>query len=118
MKLDHLKRRGYRVVADVLTDSEGKHRHDITVTGRRSRKQWLCAAKENCTLDGQIDFDEVYVEVAEGESRFTGRTNRYHMPCAMRAKIIEQEAQAVDKGNNRRAAIAMTKAKREAAGEC
>ncbi len=129
-KLDHLKRRGYRVVeslfhevdedGNVLKDKDGITfvRTDLTIIARRSRKEWFCAAHTGCVLNGSIGFDEIYIEVAEGVSRFNGRTKRYHMPCALRAEIIEKEADALDKTNNRRAAIAMTKAKREAARGC
>jgi hypothetical protein len=122
-KINHLERRGYRVTESFLKDEEDKVREGVSVVGRRSRKEWECAAKDECSLNGLIDLDEVYVEVAEEVEYVTGRaphrpTFRFHMPCAMRAHVIEKVADAVDKGNNRRAAIAMTKAKREAAGEC
>jgi hypothetical protein len=115
-KINQLERRGYSVNPEFLVeiDSAGMSRlKDIEVIGRRTRKIWDCKAGDACPL-GKIDLDEVYVEIT-GEDRYTGKADRWHVACALRAGIIMQEKNSLDMTNNRRAAIEEAKARKETA---
>jgi hypothetical protein len=101
---------GYKVNPVKIDTEHTEHRVAGAITGRRSRKEWACAA-EDCTMR-RIQWDEVYVEATD-PSDFEGRhkvkpPNRYHLPCAIRHELIvkdEDNTEVID----RRGAIAMTK---------
>lgn len=102
MAINHLERRGFENGPAVKVGER--------VTGRRSRKFHKCASKD-CPLQGEIEFDEVYVEHALTNHQFyTGTAKRYHLGCAEVAEIIVRVDR--DATNKRRQAILMAKAKR------
>lgn len=107
-KIDHLARLGLERNTNLATDQP-----TISVLGRRSRKEWPCAA-EQCSVGYDIDLDEVYVEHALGVARILGEVRRYHVACAITTQVVKPVEQAIDKGNSRRHAIQMQKARRAA----
>ena len=111
MTIKHLENRGFKANPE---KSEGEHRVAGLIIGRRARKEWPCAA-EDCTLR-EIEWDEVYVEATD-PSDFKGRhlvktPKRFHLPCAIRHEMIVKD-EGKTEVINRRAAIAMTKARTE-----
>ncbi len=111
MASKHLENRGFKANPK---KAEGEHRIAGAITGRRARKEWPCAA-EDCTLR-EIEWDEVYVEATD-PSDFKGRhlvktPKRFHLPCAIRHEMIVKD-EGKTEVINRRAAIAMTKARTE-----
>ena len=111
MSCKQLQRRGFSPNPDKIK-SKGSHRLPGAILARRARKEWPCVA-EDCDLPA-IEWDEVYVEVSE-PSTFRGPdtvrpSKRYHMSCAVRQELIVKDG-GVDVTNNRRAAVAMTKAR-------
>lgn len=112
MQKDHLLRRGFFVNESKF--EPGSHTVSGVIVGRRSRKVWQCAA-EDCTLP-DIDYDEVYVSVTPPYN-FVGRhavpiSKRFHLSCALRHKWVRKLKNAC--GSNRRGAVALTKAHKEA----
>ena len=113
-KVNHLEKRGYEPNLGLVASLDGQ-RIPGDITARRARKDWPCAA-EDCDLP-DISWDEMYVDLLPPLRGYAGphsapNHKRYHMPCALRRGIITKAAGTVDATNNRRAAIAMTKAKR------
>ena len=113
-KINHLERLGLLPHPNKAKCQDGSMRHDVLILGRRSRKEWSCAASDACNVSLPIDVDEIYVEHAEGVGRFDGKTSRYHVACAITQEIVELTANAVEQSNGRRKAIAEQKARRAA----
>ena len=108
MAIKHLENRGFKANPEKAT---GENKVAGAIMGRRSRKEWPCAA-EDCNLR-HIEWDEVYVEATD-PSDFVGRhkvkpPKRYHLLCAIRHELIVKDEDKTEK-INRRGAIAMTKA--------
>lgn len=106
MSRDHLERRGFK--PNPVKIEKGKFRIAGTITGRRARKEWLCAAKD-CMLQ-RIEWDEVYVETRE-PLNYAGPVSvsppqRFHLPCAIRHELIVKDETKTEV-TNRRGAIAM-----------
>ncbi len=118
-KINHLARLGLEPHPDKTMTRDNSIRDDVEILGRRSRKQWRCSAEDlppdgQCAVGVPIDEDEIYIEHAEGVRRFDGRTNRYHVACAINAQIVRPVANSIDKGNGRRQAIQEQRARRAA----
>jgi hypothetical protein len=121
-KVDHLKRLGLEPhdkyvsrLNDTRKTKNGLVSGVIDILGRRSRKEWNCASP-TCTL-GPIELDSVYIEFATGTNRYTGKTSRYHVACALTAHIVAPVSDRVatlDKGNGRRQGIMEQRARKEA----
>lgn len=113
MSQNHLERRGFRPNPELLL--KGKFRIAGTITARRARKEWPCAA-EDCSLQN-IEWDEVYVEMRE-PLNYAGPVSvsppkRFHLPCGIRHELIVKDETKTEV-TNRRGAIAMMKARGEA----
>ncbi len=114
MSRNHLKRRGFKANPEKIA-AKDLNRIAGAIVGRRARKEWPCAAEDciNGLGRGTIEWDDVYVEMTE-PTTFRGPDSvppakRYHMHCALRHElIVKDEGEVI----NRRAAVAMTKAKR------
>lgn len=114
-KINHLDRLGLAPHPNKIKCMDGSLRVDITILGRRSRKEWVCSAGDECSVGLPIDLDEIYVEHAEGVGRYDGNTSRYHIACALNKQIVEPSANTeVPLSNGRRQAIAEQRARRAA----
>ncbi len=112
-KIDHLQRLGLQPHPESAEDGSGPIA-GIEILARRSRKEWKCAAEACQTSGVPIGIDTLYVELAESISRYTGKTLRYHIPCAILNRVVRRLEEAVDVGNNRRQAILATRARAHA----
>jgi hypothetical protein len=103
---------GVKPHPDRTKTAEGSTRADVTIVGRRSRKEWDCAAGEKCSIGFAIDVDEVYVEHSVGVAVFA-EVSRYPVACAIKSQVVQPVENAIDKGNSRRQAIQAQRARRE-----
>ena len=114
MTIKHLEQRGFKVNPLKVSTEEDEIQHRVAgaIIGRRSRKEWRCAA-EDCSFPG-IAWDEIYVEATD-PSEFQGRhkvkdPKRFHWLCAIRHELIVKDESKTEV-INRRGAVAMTKAR-------